>query len=127
VRVPLTASVKAYLANRGRSVGHFAWIPARYAPYAGAGGGAMWYSFQQYGDFIDFATARVFPDRFTSKGWTPALHAFVGADVSLKPRLALTAEGRYQWARSQLSEDFSRFDPIDLSGFALTAGFSIRY
>jgi hypothetical protein len=126
-RVPLTASVKAYLANPGRSVGRFAWIPSRYAPYVGAGGGAMWYRFQQQGDFIDFATSRVFPDTFTSAGWTPTVQAFVGTDVSLNPRFAVTAEGRYQWARARLSTDFSQFAPIDLSGFALTAGFSIRY
>jgi hypothetical protein len=127
MRVPLTASVKAYLANPGRSVGHFAWIPSRYAPYVGAGAGAMWYRFRQRGDFIDFATSRVFPDQFVSEGWTPTIQAFAGTDVSLTPRVAMTAEGRYQWARSRLSTDFSQFQPIDLSGFALTAGFSIRY
>ena len=127
IRVPLTASVKAYLANPGRSVGHFAWIPSHYAPYVGAGGGAMWYRFEQQGDFIDFATTKVFPDTFNSQGWTPTVQAFVGTDVSLNPRFAVTAEGRYQWARSHLSTDFSGFQPIDLSGFALTAGFSIRY
>jgi hypothetical protein len=127
MRVPLTASLKAYLANPGRSVGHFAWIPSRYAPYVGAGGGAMWYRFQQAGDFIDFATTKVFTDAFVSEGWTPTLQAFAGTDVSLTPRFAVTAEGRYQWARSRLSTDFSQFQPIDLSGFALTAGVSIRY
>ena len=39
MRVPLTASLKAYLTSPGRSIGHFAWIPSRYAPYVGAGGG----------------------------------------------------------------------------------------
>ena len=127
MRVPLTASLKAYLVSPGRSVGHFAWIPSRYAPYVGAGGGAMWYRFQQEGDFIDFATTKVFPDTFVSDGWTPTLQAFAGTDVSLTPRFNVTVEGRYQWARTPLSTDFSQFQPIDLSGFALTAGFSIRY
>jgi hypothetical protein len=127
MRVPVTASIKAYLSNPGRSVGHFAWIPSRYAPYVGAGGGAMWYRFRQEGDFIDFATSKVFTDAFMSQGWTPTAQAFVGTDVSLNPRFAVTAEGRYQWARSRLSTDFSQFQPIDLSGFALTAGLSIRY
>jgi hypothetical protein len=127
IRVPLTASLKAYLANPGRSVGHFAWIPSRYAPYGGGGVGAMWYQFQQQGDFIDFTTTDVFTDQFVSKGWTPMAQAFVGTDVSLNPRFAVTVEGRYEWARSRLSTDFSQFQPIDLSGFALTAGVSIRY
>ena len=126
-RLPLTASLKAYLSPPGRSVGHFAWIPARYAPYAGGGGGAMWYRFRQQGDFIDFSTYKVFPDNFESDGWAPTLHAFVGTDVSLNPRFALSFEGRYEWAQKELSTDFARFEPIDLSGFALTAGFVIRY
>jgi hypothetical protein len=126
-RLPLTASLKAYLSPPGRSVGHFAWIPARYAPYVGGGAGAMWYQFQQHGDFIDFTTFDVFPDTFTSDGWTPTLHAFAGTDVSLNPRFALVFEGRYEWAHKDLSADFARFEPIDLSGFALTAGLVIRY
>jgi hypothetical protein len=127
MRVPLTASLKAYLISPGRSVGHFAWIPSRYAPYVGAGGGALWYRLEQEGDFIDFATTKVFRDRFVSEGFTPTVQAFAGTDVSLTPRFAVTAEGRYQWARSRLSADFSKFQPIDLSGFAVTAGVSIRY
>ena len=126
-RVPLTASVKAYLTDPGRSIGHFSWVPARYAPYVGAGGGAMWYRFQQSGDCIDEKTLRVFPDLFDSDGWTPTVQAFGGTDVSLNPRFAVTLEGRYQWARARMSTDFSGFDRIDLSGFALTSGISIRY
>jgi hypothetical protein len=126
-RLPLTASLKAYLSPPGRSVGHFAWIPARYAPYVGGGGGAMWYRFEQHGDFIDFSTHKVFPDVFLSDGWTPTLHGFVGTDVSLSPRFAVTFEGRYEWARKSLSSDFANFQPIDLSGFALTGGIVIRY
>jgi hypothetical protein len=126
-RVPLTASLKTYLRDTGRSIGHFAWIPKRYAPYVGGGGGIMWYQLQQEGDFIDFNTLRVFPDRFDSNGWTPTLQAFGGVDVSLSPRFAVTTEGRYQWARAALSRDFSGFDRIDLSGFAVTSGITIRY
>jgi hypothetical protein len=126
-RVPLTGSLKTYLADPGRAVGHFAWIPTRYAPYVGAGGGIMWYRFHQDGDFIDFNTFKVFRDLFDSDGWTPTVHAFGGVDVSLSPRFAVTTEGRYQWARAALSRDFSGFDRIDLSGFALTSGITIRY
>jgi hypothetical protein len=126
-RVPITASLKTYLFGQGRRVGHFAWVPARYAPYVGGGGGVMWYRFKQSGDFIDFATTRVFHDYFDSSGVTPTAQAFAGTDISLSPRFAVSTEGRYQWARAPLSRDFSGFERIDLSGFALTAGFSIRY
>ena len=126
-RVPVTASVKAYLTQPGRTIGNFAWIPARYAPYVGGGGGVMWYRFEQHGDFIDFSTTRVFTDTFDSSGWTPTAQAFAGTDVSLNPRFALTAELRYQWANASLSRDFSGFKAIDLSGLSVTAGVSIRY
>jgi hypothetical protein len=127
VRVPLTASLKMYLAGPGRAIGHFAWIPSRYAPYVGAGGGAMWYRFRQAGDFIDFTTTNVFTDTFDSSGWAPTAQAFVGTDVSLTPRFALTGEVRYQWAKASMSSDYAGFNRIDLSGFAATGGVSIRY
>jgi len=126
-RVPVTGSIRAYLAAPGRSIGRFAWIPKRYAPYVGAGGGVMWYQLSQQGDFIDFTTLNVFPDSFESSGWTPTVHAFAGTDVSLTPRVALTVEGRYQWASAPLSVDYKGFDRIDLSGFAVTTGIAFRY
>jgi hypothetical protein len=126
-RLPLSASVKLYLVDPGRAVGHFAWIPARFAPYLGAGGGAMWYRFYQEGDFVDVQTLRVFSDQFDSHGWAPMAHAFAGTDVSLSPRVALVGEVRYAWAHAHLSSDFSGFDPIDLSGIAVTGGLAIRY
>jgi hypothetical protein len=61
VRAPITASLKVYLAGPGRSVGRFAWVPARYAPYVGGGGGIMLYRFRQDGDFIDFTTTNSSP------------------------------------------------------------------
>lgn len=125
-RVPLTASAKLYLAPRGRSVGELAWIPARFAPYVGVGGGAMWYRFMQEGDFIDFATTNVFSDRFTSSGWTKTALVMAGADYALGPRTAITADARYHWAKGRLGPDFVGFDGIDLSGFALTLGFTVR-
>jgi hypothetical protein len=126
-RLPLTASLKVYLGDPGRSIGRFAWIPKRSAPYVGAGGGAMWYRLHQEGDFIDFGTLRVFPDTFDSDGWAPTVQAFAGTDVSLSARFAVSIEGRYQWARATLSRDFSGFDRIDLAGFSVSSGITIRY
>jgi hypothetical protein len=126
-RVPVTASVKTYLTPRGRSIGRFAWVPSRYALYAGVGGGAMWYRLRQQGDFVDFNTRDVFPDKFESSGWAPTAHALAGLDFSLSPRFALTAEGKYAWAKANMSEDFSGFDRIDLSGYAATIGFCVRF
>jgi hypothetical protein len=127
IRVPVTASLKVYLVGPGRAIGRFAWIPARYAPYAGAGAGVMWHRFHQDGDFIDFTTTRVFTDSFDSSGWSPTAQGFVGTDMSLNPRFALTGELRYQWATATLGQDFPGFNRLDLSGFSATGGVVIRY
>ena len=127
-RVPITATLKGYLAPRGRSIGRFAWLPARYAPYVGAGGGVMWSRFRQEGDFVDFDTNEVFADDLTSSHWTPTAHGVAGVDYSLGPRFAVTGEGRYTWARADLSDEyFAGFDPIDLSGVSATVGLSVRF
>jgi len=126
-RVPVMASVKAYLTDRGRSVGRFAWVPSRFAPYVGVGGGAMWYRFRQHGDFVDVNTSDVFTSDLKSSGWAPAAQGLAGVDFTLTPHLALTGEAKYIWAHGKLSDSFSGFDKIDLSGLSTTLGLTFRY
>ena len=126
-RVPVTASAKLYLMDRGRSVGRYAWIPSTFAPYIGAGGGAMWYRFRQEGDFINMDTFEVFTDTFESEGWAPTAVAFAGVDVSLGPRFGVTGEGRYTWGKASMSSDFDGFEKIDLSGYNASLGFYVRF
>lgn len=129
-RVPLVLAVKYYLADRGRSIGQFAYIPARYAPYVGIGAGAMYYRFQQEGEFVDFQTdnLEIFPAKLESSGWTPMAHGAAGLDYNIGPWLALTGEARYQWARARLDPDvFVDYDKIDLSGVTGTVGFKVRF
>lgn len=128
-RVPVTASLKVYLTQRGHSIGQYAWVPARHAIYAGVGGGAMWYRFHQEGDFVDFNSPAfdIFTSSFTSAGWTSTTHVMAGFDRSLSTRLVLNTEARYTWARAELSDHFRGFDPIDLSGLSTTIGLNIRF
>lgn len=128
-RIPVSVGVKAYLAPTGREVGSFAWVPARFAPYVGAGVGAVWYRFRQEGEFIDVDSPDldVFATTFSSGSAAPLAHARAGFDVALSPRVALTTEARYQFARAQLDRAFVDFDRIDLSGLAATAGVSLRF
>ncbi len=127
-RVPIMASVRAYLSPRGRSVGRFAWVPARFAPYVGIGAGAMWYSFSQHGDFVDVNNNNsVFASNITSSRWTPAAQGMVGADFTLTPRIALTGEARYIHANGNPNQSFSGFSSIDLSGLSTTVGLTFRY
>ena len=126
-RVPVTASVKAYLIPSGRSIGQFAWIPTKWAPYVGAGGGALWYRFGQRGEFVNSETQGVDRDELMSSGWTPTVHALAGFDFSLTPRLALTSEARYSWAKASLSDDYQGFQKIDLAGLSTTLGIQLRF
>ena len=127
LRVPVTVSIRRYLSSPGRAIGKLAWIPARTTTYVGLGGGAMYYKFHQDGDFIDFETMDVFPSTFESSGWATTFHALAGMDYSLNPRLALTAEAKYSWAKGDLSSDFTDFHRLDLSGLNTTVGLSIRF
>jgi hypothetical protein len=125
-RVPVTANVRAYLTPRGREIGKLAWIPSSVVPWIGAGGGFMWYQFKQQGDFVDPSTLSVYRDSFDSHGWTPTLQGMGGLDVSLTPRLAFTADLRYNWARADLGGGFVGFNRIDLSGMSTALGFTVR-
>lgn len=125
--VPTVVSVKAYLRDRGRSVSRFVWIPEKWSPYIGVGGGILWYRFEQEGEFVDFNTLEIFNDKFTSDGTTPTGHVFAGVDVSVSPRVVLTGEGRYAFASTDLGQAFSGFDKIDLAGFQARVGISVRF
>lgn len=127
VRVPLTLNLKYYLTDRGRSIGRFAYIPAAVTPWVGAGGGLEWYRFRQIGDFVNYNTMGVFNGRVESSGWTGAAQAMAGADFTITPRIAITADARYIKSHATLSGDFVGFnDPIDLSGLSAGLSFTFR-
>ena len=131
-RVPLMASLKLYLLPRGETIGSLAWVPSRFAPFVGAGGGAMMYRFQQEGEFVDAESPAldVFRDRLVSTGWVPAGQALGGFDFALSPRLGLTTEAKYTFAKKHTDfsddEDFQDYR-IDLSGLSVTMGFHVRF
>lgn len=126
-RVPLTVNLKYYLTDRGRSIGRFAYIPSAVTPWLGAGGGVEWYRFRQVGDFVNYNTMNVFNANVNSDGWTGVGQAMAGADFTLTPRIALTADARYVLAHAKLSSDFVGFnDPIDLSGLSAGLSFTFR-
>jgi hypothetical protein len=112
----VAASVRWSLLPSGRRISRFAWIPRTVTPFVGAGAGAIKYTFEQYGSFVDFQTLRVFDSTFRSEGWAPSAHAFAGADLRVWRRMYLSGEARYTWSSAALSDDFEGFDPITLAG-----------
>lgn len=125
-RIPFTVTLRGYLWDRGRSVGHYTWVPREWTPYVGVGAGFVSYDFIQSGDFVDYQTLDIFTDRIESSGTAGTVHVLAGAELSLTPRLVLTGEGRYSWARASMGGDFQGFEPIDLSGLQAMLGLSLR-
>jgi len=126
-RVPLTLGAKAYLLERGRRISRFAWIPRKVAPWVGAGGGVVWYEFEQTGDFVDFDTEEIFFENFRSAGASPAGYLAAGVDLSLSPRWVVTTEARYTLAKAEMDRDFVGFDDIDLAGLRAGVGIAVRF
>jgi hypothetical protein len=133
VRTAFTGSVKGYLLPRGQTIGTLAWIPSRFSPYIGAGGGVMRYKFEQDGEFVDVNSPNldIFEATLTSHDWTPTVHGLAGLDLSLTPRLGVTTQARYSWAKGEMGNgvnaDFLNFDRIDLSGWSATMGLHVRF
>jgi len=127
-RAPLTASVRYYLADRGRAIGSTAWIPMKVVPFVGAGFGTVRYAFEQVGDFVDFQTLDVLPDRLTSSGWAPVFQASGGVQYNLSRRLLFTGEMRYLRGSADAStpnRDYIGYR-LDLSGLTTLVGFTLR-
>jgi outer membrane protein W len=127
-QTPLTASARFYLTPRGRQIGRFAWVPRKFAPYVGGGGGAIYYQFKQNGSFVDFVDLSIFDATLQSTGWAPVAMANAGADLSLNPRVTLNTDVRYHWASAEMTGSFTDItDDIDLNGFQLSVGVHFRF
>jgi hypothetical protein len=123
----LSAGIRYALTPRGDEVGRLAWIPRRVVPFVGAGAGAVYYQFEQNGDFVDFVDLSVFYDVFRSTGWAPTAHVLAGVDLQIYKGFYGTVQGRYTKAAAELTSDFIDFDAIDLSGFRLSAGINLLF
>jgi hypothetical protein len=107
---------------------------AKIVPYVGGGVDAIFYQYEEYGDFIDFADPEltIYPDAFVADGTAFGVHALGGLRVYLNRDIAIVGEGRYQWATDEMDDDFSPNEPglvntIDLSGWTATLGVHIRF
>ena len=126
-QVGLSGSLELAILPRGRAIGQYAWVPSAVTPYVGVGGGLVRYSFQQFGDFVDFVDDSIFTANLASSGWTPEGHVFGGVDIRVARRILLTTELRYQWANAELQDDFVDFDAIDLAGLRVTGGLQFMF
>ncbi len=132
IEVPITVGVKTYLVERGRQIGHFAYIPTRVTPYVGLAGGFVWHRFHQVGDFINFTAGDPqnrpldFAD-LESEGFSPTLQALVGTDLMITRKAAVQLEARYSWSSANMGQMYQGYDRLDLAGLQATIGLSWRY
>jgi hypothetical protein len=101
---------------------------ARIAPYVEVGGDAISYKYEEFGDFIDFFEddLPVSSDSFVSEGFGFGFHVAGGLRVPLNHDFSIVGEGRYQWAKDQMGDDFGN-NEIDLGGWSATVGFNVRF
>jgi hypothetical protein len=104
------------------------------APYVGVGVDAIFYSYEESGDFVDFSDPElgIYTDDFRATGAALGVHAVAGLRVYLSRDLAIVGEGRYQWAKRDMGDDFAPNEPglvnrIDLSGASFTVGLHLRF
>lgn len=116
--VPVGLSVRFVPTNRH----------ARIAPFLVAGVDAMVYHYEEYGDFVDFFAddQPIISDSFITDGVAFGVHAGGGLRFRVGDDFAIVTEGRYFWSKRDLGDDFSQ-NQIDLGGWALTAGFHVRF
>jgi hypothetical protein len=127
VQMPITATLRFYPRKMGETIGNYAWVPARFLPYIGGGGGFMWYRFRQQGDFVDSTTLNIFSNTFKSSGPAATEHVAAGTDIALTKRIIANVEMRYSWAHANLSRSFTGFQPIDLAGLRVIGGVYFRF
>lgn len=110
------------------------------APFVGGGVDAVFYQYEEFGDFVCFPPAGgacehdwdVVSDAFESDGTAFGFHALGGLRVYVNRDFAIVAEGRYQWAEDDMSDDFAPNEAglvnrIDLSGWTFTVGVHVRF
>ena len=96
-----------------------------FIPYLGVGGGAYFWRYEQWGEFIDFKTGDVNEGNAITHAVTIGFNARAGFILRLQRSLGIAIEGKYQYLRGRLSDYFEGFNQLDLSGFTATIGLNV--
>jgi hypothetical protein len=104
------------------------------APYVGGGIDAVFYKYEEFGDFIDFfdPDLPITPDHFISESTAFGAHALGGIRFYVNRDIAIVGEAKYLWAHDDMGDDFLPNAPglvnrIDLSGWIFTGGVHLRF
>lgn len=116
--VPASAIVRLLPSGRYRKL----------TPYVGAGVAAIFWQYEEFGDFIDFDASGqpVVADSFKSTGTTTGLVLNAGLRYSINEDFQVTADFRNFSGKQKMGGDFAP-NEIDVSGAALTLGFRLTF
>lgn len=100
----------------------------RVAPYLAGGVDVFYWKYEEWGEFVDSFSPRldIYEDWFRADGVDVGGHVAAGLRLGLNEDFSLVAEARYQFAETDMGDDF-RGSRLDLSGFSATAGLHIRF
>lgn len=126
--IPLTLDLRLLPGGRYR-VRHDGRPALKPVPYVGAGLGVNFWSYEEYGDFIDFSDPALPIESwwFKDRGTAFETHVLAGVEMPLSPAFNLLLEGRYSWSDDTLGADFAGFGDIELSGLQISVGGSFRF
>lgn len=94
-------------------------------PYIGVGGGVYIWTFEQWGEFIDFTDDSVYQGFAESRRISFGANAKAGLMVRVGRDLGFSIEGKYRYLKGALGSEFEGFDKLDLNGW--TFSFGIHY
>jgi len=97
-------------------------------PYAGVGVAAIFWQYEEFGDFIDFGQSGrpILFDSFKSTGSTVGLVLNAGLRYRINEDFQVTADVRSFAGDQKMSGDFAP-NRIDVSGTAVTLGFRVNF
>lgn len=115
----LTAGVVFHLTGRNAVI----------RPYLGAGGGLYAWRLEEDGRFIDRTPPppTIFRADSVAEGEAYGYYGLAGFEVPIGRSWGFFAEGRWHKVDDELTDDFSDFGTIDLSGRDVSAGVSYRF
>jgi hypothetical protein len=120
---PVTAGLKWMPFGRVGPTGRH----RRLVPYLSGGLGAVFWDYEEVGDFIDPYTDEVYSGRADADGAALGLYLAVGLEIPLSPFWSVYLEGRHQSAQDDLGNLFAGYDELDLSGDSIAVGASFRF
>lgn len=120
---PLTAGVRLLPFGRAK--------PGTSKPvlFVGAGAGVNFWSYEEFGDFIDFADPAnpIILGDFREHGEAFVAYCVFGLELPVTPAFNLGIEARYFSSDDQLQRDFAGLGTLDMSGWATSVSANWRF